>query len=286
MNKKKKYEFDWKLEKYLLNEDNPELTHQMEEAIKSDKELKSKYEFLKKKNEEFFSKYPKNRFISDIRQKVDLRGLSGKIAIQRKPSQKKNRILYRFILIPSLSIIFVFFTIFLFNKNISIIDKIIPPENEITIANNISQYNNSFIREKGLRSHLLIFRKGDKKNERLKNLSYIKEGDIIQLCYLSSKKYGVIFSVDGNGVITLHFPKTKGSSTLLTTNKNVALNFSYKLDDAPYFEKFFFITSNSVFDINAVLASAKKIENIKDNEMKLTNNLEQYSIVLLKMKTR
>lgn len=85
------------------------------------------------------------------------------------------------------------------------------------------------------------------------------EGDRIQVKYLAAKaRYGVIFSLDGRGSVTLHFPESSGLEPLLVQGEAQSLSHSYELDDAPQFERFYFVTSSSPIDVASVLSSAKK----------------------------
>jgi hypothetical protein len=67
----------------------------------------------------------------------------------------------------------------------------------------------------------------------------------------------VILSVDGRGVVTLHYPESEDKDPILDQYKKTFLSTSYELDDAPDFERFFFITSKSEIDVQAILNSAK-----------------------------
>ncbi|MDR0909693.1 MAG: hypothetical protein LBM77_07995 [Spirochaetaceae bacterium] len=93
--------------------------------------------------------------------------------------------------------------------------------------------------------------------------SSLHAGDTVQLAYAApggKDCYGVIFSLDGNGVETLHFPATEDSSTKLETGRQVFLSESYTLDDAPEFEDFYFITSDAPIDIKNISNCRKLIE--------------------------
>jgi hypothetical protein len=99
----------------------------------------------------------------------------------------------------------------------------------------------------------------------LKNGDKAYENDVIQITYLSAgNEYGFIFSFDGNGNITRHFPEDSWQAQKLSTVKQeVPLDFSYKLDDAPDYECFVFVSSKEKFELN----------NLEDiNKNKLTIN--------------
>ena len=56
--------------------------------------------------------------------------------------------------------------------------------------------------------------------------------------------------MDGNGTLTMHM--AEGNKAIaLEPGKMTTLPFAYKLDNAPKFEKFFFLTSREAFELDA-----------------------------------
>lgn len=91
---------------------------------------------------------------------------------------------------------------------------------------------------------LTIERLGERGPERVHDGDEARAGDRVQLQYRASdREQGVIVSIDGRGVATLHFPDAVDASPTLRGNGTVALDHSYELDDAPGFERFFFVTA-------------------------------------------
>jgi hypothetical protein len=89
----------------------------------------------------------------------------------------------------------------------------------------------------------------------------LREGDTVQLAYNagnSGAAYGVIFSIDGRAALTLHYPYSAGGDTRLVSGKDTALAEAYTLDDAPLFETFFFVLSESPLDAAGILDSARE----------------------------
>lgn len=85
-------------------------------------------------------------------------------------------------------------------------------------------------------------------------------GDLVQISYQAKDDaYGVIISVDGRGNITQHFPPPRKSDTKLQRQGVQLLPQSYELDDAPQYERFFFITANQPVNIEAVWAAARSL---------------------------
>ncbi|MBI9104152.1 MAG: hypothetical protein JEY99_17175 [Spirochaetales bacterium] len=143
------------------------------------------------------------------------------------------------------------------------------------------------IRIKGLDSSLNIYRKNGGDVELLPNEERVKSFDLLQLSYISGgKKYGAIFSIDGNGFVTLHYPDFTGASPELSGSGEVPLDFSYQLDDAPGFERFFFVTSDSYFSVSMVLESAARLADsysmARDGILPVPDVCDTKSILLIK----
>ncbi len=106
-------------------------------------------------------------------------------------------------------------------------------------------------RIKGMDSRMEIWRKTEKGIVQLENLSDAREGDEIQLRYsVPQKCFGILFSMDGNGTLTMHMGN-ENKAIALEPGKMVTLPFAYKLDNAPKFEKFFLLTSQNEFELDA-----------------------------------
>jgi hypothetical protein len=109
--------------------------------------------------------------------------------------------------------------------------------------------NESDTRIKGLDARMEVWKKTPTGIVQLNDLDSVGEGDEIQLRYAVSEKcFGLLFSMDGNGALTLHMGNGVKAIELAPGKMN-SLPFAYKLDDAPYFEKFFFVTSPKEFAV-------------------------------------
>ena len=109
--------------------------------------------------------------------------------------------------------------------------------------------NESDTRIKGLDARMEVWKKTPAGIVQLNDLDSVGEGDEIQLRYAVPEKcFGLLFSMDGNGALTLHMGDGVKAIELAPGKMN-SLPFAYKLDDAPYFEKFFFVTSPKEFAV-------------------------------------
>lgn len=114
-------------------------------------------------------------------------------------------------------------------------------------------------RAKGSGAQLFIYKKENKGASVLRSFSKVQSGDIIQLSYLASgQTYGAIISIDGNGIITRHFPDDGHMANSLTAGGEVPLPFSYQLDNAPTFERFILITSSRNFSVTSIINSIQQ----------------------------
>ena len=112
-----------------------------------------------------------------------------------------------------------------------------------------------------------LYRKKGLEIQSLKDGDFARSGDVIQITYNAGQdEYGVIFSVDGNGSITRHFPEDSWQAAKLEHRSDeTPLDFSYELDNAPDFECFVMVTSKRQFtleDIESKLTNKSDIDYI------------------------
>ncbi len=143
------------------------------------------------------------------------------------------------------------------------------------------------VNENNHNSRLMIYRKNNDDVDLLTKGSLLKASDLIQLAYFSSKdSFGVIFSVDSNGIISLHYPINEKNSPKLIINKKTFLSRAFELDDTPGFERFYFISSNQKINVPILIKNVKNILKIKnvsvESKLKLEDDLNQYSIIFNK----
>jgi hypothetical protein len=142
-------------------------------------------------------------------------------------------------------------------------------------------------RAKGI-ARLVAFRQAGEQAEQLAQDALCKQGDVIQLRYnAGGRHYGVIASVDGAGVVTLHYPQAEDAPPEATAvgAGTLALPHAYELDDAPKFERFFFITSQHPIDLAQSLAALHALavrDDSADAKLELPHGMHQASLRLRK----
>lgn len=137
-------------------------------------------------------------------------------------------------------------------------------------------------------ARLLAFRQVGDDAERLEQDALVRAGDRLQLRYhAGGQGYGVIASIDGAGAVTLHFPASEDAPAEATAlaPKLTTLPDAYALDDAPHFERFFFITSAAPLDVQHSLAAVRALAARGDGAtaaLELPSGLHQWSLRLRK----
>ena len=103
---------------------------------------------------------------------------------------------------------------------------------------------------------LSLYRQTPAGSERLADGARAAAGDRIQVGYKAAgRAYGAIFSVDGGGTLTWHLPTEGGKAAALVQEGLVPLDFSYELDAAPRWERFFLLASAEPFAVGEVAAA-------------------------------
>jgi len=141
---------------------------------------------------------------------------------------------------------------------------------------------------KGAESRLVIHRQTPGGVERLQNGQMVAEGDVLQVSYIAAgAQQGVIVSIDGRAVATQHFPPpAELGATTLEQGGAIPLSTAYELDDAPAFERFFFVTSEGKTPVrtDVVLQAAKEFAAAGEEGalLPLPSGLSQHTFLLRK----
>lgn len=113
-------------------------------------------------------------------------------------------------------------------------------------------------RIKGARPALAIYRRTSSGSESLADGAVAHTGDLIRVGYRAAgHAYGVIFSIDGRDNLTMHLPPKGDRAAPLGRESTVLLDVSYELDDAPLWERFYFVTSDTPFAVAPVVDAVR-----------------------------
>ena len=115
-------------------------------------------------------------------------------------------------------------------------------------------------RLKGLKPQVMVFKETNGEAKELGERSLVREHDLLQIEYNAGDyPYGMLLSIDGRGVITLHFPYSEYDSQKLERGANARLPYAYELDDAPYYERFYFLFSKDTLPVGEILEQAESL---------------------------
>jgi hypothetical protein len=142
---------------------------------------------------------------------------------------------------------------------------------------------------KGGGAYLTVYKQTAMGAQTLDDGDAVVEGSNLQIGYISGpNRYGAVLSIDGRGTVTLLYPVSAAADPLLEAGGEVLLPFSYVLDDAPDFERFFFVVSDKNFSVKEVLEAARSLaeqpRKAKSQNLSLPKGLDQTSILLLKLR--
>jgi hypothetical protein len=233
---------DYLLEQYALGELPPGQMAELHEMVSTDSSLATRLDALHASNRAILHRHPPDEFakLVKLRHRIDAVA-SDEHARQRS---KHRRFL---ITAPAFAAALILVVI-------------LSQSHEPTDGRTRSIHGMEYTREKGLEPHLKIFRKVDDDAELLTSDSMARNGDVLQIAYVAhGSPFGVIISIDGRGVVTLHYPDGPTCSTRLEQDGEIHVPHAYEIDDAPNFERFFFITGTFPIEVGSILAAAKRL---------------------------
>lgn len=138
----------------------------------------------------------------------------------------------------------------------------------------------SNVRTKGDILHLMAHLvRGDEQTQ-LFSGDEVRAGDRIQLSINKAKGMSfVVFSIDGHGVSSLHYPVNSPSKIL--DIDFFSLPTSYRLDDAPDFEKFYLVSSSRLLNKDDIMAKAEKAQKTSDFQRGFRNLMPSHASIQL-----
>jgi len=256
----------WELERYLLDELPSQRMEEISRLLEDNPKLQAELKRLQQSNTRFFKEFPPETIIPNILRQHKTE--KDRIERKERPVLFKRLLYASPVLASALVILFIV---------------LLNPGGDMTEDTRIK--GAPFVDP--TRPHILIHRKMDTDTELLHNGDRAKEGDLLQLAYVpAGQPHGVIFSIDGKGLVTLHFPENQTGSTRLQPRDRILLPSAYELDDAPEFERFFFITSQTEIRIGNILGKAKTLaqnpRKAKTAKLDLPDAYDQYTTLIIK----
>ena len=240
---------DWKLERYLTGDLPEGEMSEIRELEKTDEVFARRVKMLREENAAILRKMPFER----LAEKMDARDCGAE--------RKNNVIHFGFVkFAAAAALVLAVVSVALFSQR-----EVVPDAGAQAMDVAMAAQDDG-TRIKGMDARMEIWKKTGDSAVQMLNLDEAREGDEIQLRYsVPEKCFGLLFSMDGNGTVTMHM--ADGSQAVaLEPGKMTTLPFAYKLDNAPKFEKFFLLTSQKNFAIDAsnidALFKNKDIRNV------------------------
>ncbi|MFC2142179.1 hypothetical protein ACFLR7_04520 [Acidobacteriota bacterium] len=259
----------WEMERFVLGELPSSRMAEIHRLAETDPDLRERIASLQSSSRDILDRYP----AEDIVPKILKRRKAEAVPIEPEVRRKPTRWRYFLLATPAAAALVLVVAVF-FRSGDPTLGTRIKGEETIDMT----------------KTQVIVYRKIDDQAEVLKNGDKASRGDLLQIAYVPAGQiYGVVFSIDGNGVVTLHYPERDEDSTLLDQESKTLLQTSYELDDAPRFERFFFVTSKSKIDAREILTSAQLLAGAPDEagsgELTLPASQDQFSIILIKGET-
>jgi hypothetical protein len=141
------------------------------------------------------------------------------------------------------------------------------------------------------RPALALYRRTADGSEQLAEGAVARAGDLIRVGYRAAgRPYGLIVSIDGAGAVTMHLPTAGDRAVALKGDPIVLLDQSYELDDAPRWERFYFVAGATAFDVGPVVRAARDAAKMQTErplaDLALPRGLEQAGFTLQKESRR
>jgi hypothetical protein len=279
MNAEDKRISELRLERYALGELSREEKLKTQDSLESDETLRARLSELERSDRDIIEKYPPRSMSPLILKRLSESAHDASRATHRR---RLGRRLPRAIewSVGIAAVFLVSLSIYAFRPGT------MPA---------ISGSGGDIVRAKGVSSHLLLFRKSQAGAEQLADGAVTQKGDLLQIGYeAGSPGYGAIFSIDGRWLVTFHLPAGYGggqrTAPKLEAPGPALLPSAYELDDAPSFERFFFVYSPSSFDLRLAWQAARSLSSSKNEgnlgAMGLPSSLRCYTVVLKKKEVK
>ena len=256
---------DWKLERYLTGDLPEGEMREIRELEKTDELLAQRVKLMREDNAAILRKMP----FESLAEKLDARGIDPNRDME--DSGRKNRTNFVFVkFAAAAALVLAVVSVALFSQR-----EVVPDAGAQAMDVAMAAQDDG-TRIKGMDARMEIWKKTGDSAVQMLNLDEAREGDEIQLRYsVPEKCFGLLFSMDGNGTVTMHM--ADGSQAVaLEPGKMTTLPFAYKLDNAPKFEKFFLLTSQKGFAMDAnnidALLKDKGVRNVSITLRKVEGN--------------
>ena len=259
----------WEMERFVLGELPSSRMAEIRRLAETDPDLSERIASLQRSSRDILERYPAEDIVPEILKRSEAEAVSMGPEARRNPARRRLFLL----VMPAAAALVLVVAVF-FRSGDPALGTRIKGEETIDMT----------------KTQIITYRKINDYAEVLQNGDKASSGDLLQIAYVPAGQiYGVVFSIDGNGLVTLHYPERDEDPTLLGQEPKTLLQTSYELDDAPGFERFFFVTSKSEIDAREILRSARLLAGAPDKagsgSLTLPASQDQFSIILIKGET-
>ena len=261
---------DFLIEQYVLGELPPEKAREVERSERFAERVAE----VERDTERFLEAHPPQAFAQRIRNAYEAAERSPATSSARSRPGAGRTIRFMTFAVPGAAAVLALAFVLFGGLGIDTAP-VVDPDSEI-------------VRLKGAEPRISVYRSAGTENaEELADGDVARQGDLLQITYTASgRAFGAIVSVDGRGTVTLHYPPTPSSEPALSTGGEQQLPYAYRLDDAPAFERFYFVTSETLFDVSELLSrirtQADSIVSSPDTELRLPGDFEVEAITIRK----
>jgi hypothetical protein len=218
---------DLLLEQYRLDELPPEEADRIQRQLATDQALRARLEGLQRSDEEIAVQYPPEWLAERIRARLPAAPRRAVSGVRQLAFGSALATVVLVMLVPLLT---------------------------ITEAPDAGEN-----RVKGLTPTLMVYRRTPQGSETLADGAVARAGDLLRLGYVSAgRTHGLILSIDGRGIVTRHLPLSGPRAAALGAGGLNLLDEAYELDDAPMWERFYFVTAEDPFDVEPILEAARR----------------------------
>ena len=260
------------IEQYVLGE----LPEEQAREVEQSEGFAARVAAIEQDNAQFAERYPAQAYVPRIRNRSEAQTDPAPSRGRSRTGSRGRTVRYFAIAMPGAAAI-VAFALIVFGGIGVETDPAVSADQEI-------------VRLKGARPQISVFRAsgtGTGEAEQLEDGALARAGDRIQIAYnAGDAPYGMIVSIDGRGATTLHYPLTASAEPVLEPGGSEQLPYAYQLDDAPAFERFYFITSGETFSVSDVLesvrAQASRIAAGEQETIQLSGAFDTYSVTIRK----
>ncbi|MFH0903335.1 MAG: hypothetical protein V2A73_22125 [Pseudomonadota bacterium] len=291
---------DWLLERILLGELPREQTEEVRRRLVVDGETHNRLEELAKSNDEILAAHPPSEVAAEVGRRLrEPPGLEQQWQRQsRRQSQRPWRQRWRQrwgrwwdwgrgngwwrLALPATASVAVV-------AGIAVVLTLVVVPRHDSMIQSASIQRPEPTREKGSGPRLVVHRKTATGSETIAPGAGAAPHDLLRLGYLAAgRTYGVIVSIDGRGVVSLHHPEKRDSAAVLAQGGPAMLSHAFELDDAPDYERFVLVTSTTPLSVETVLVAAQTLAidpaTADERRLELPDRLEQTSFIVRKVR--